>query len=318
VTVAEAPSPQQTTPYQKWLTEDVAYIIQDEERAAFNRLTTDEEMEHFIEQFWARRGAAVKEEHYRRIAYANDRFADARVAGWKTDRGRAYIVYGPPDEKEIHPNGEAGGPPYEDWMYRKFQGGSDLAMRFMDRERDGRYIQVAYQGVLHIGTPGRSGFVRVYAKPTPMPLPAVQSNGDYLFESNGLSVRVGVNGATMITADAAEARLTLNRVTRHDGGGEAIFQEFTRTKLLTLEPGLYRVQAEMTGENAQATSQSADLQKHMERMLALLESAQKTYTSDHPKILEMRTQIANLQTLLANASAQGNRAATAALEFRVP
>jgi predicted nucleic acid-binding Zn-ribbon protein len=88
--------------------------------------------------------------------------------------------------------------------------------------------------------------------------------------------------------------------------------------LLTLEPGLYRVQAEMTGENAQATSQSADLQKHMERMLALLESAQKTYTSDHPKILEMRTQIANLQTLLANASAQGNRAATAALEFRVP
>jgi GWxTD domain-containing protein len=132
VPVAATPPPQ-TNPYQKWLTEDVAYIIQDAERAAFQRLNSTDELEHFIEQFWGRRGNDVKEEHYRRIAYANERFADGRVAGWKTDRGRTYIVYGPPDEKEIHPDGEAGGPPYEEWLYRRFQGGADRVMRFENR-----------------------------------------------------------------------------------------------------------------------------------------------------------------------------------------
>lgn len=323
VVVAEAPSPQQPNPYQKWFTEDVAYIIQDEERAAFRRLTTDEELEHFIEQFWARRGTDVKEEHYRRIAYANQNFADWRGAGWKTDRGRTYIVYGPPDEKESHPNGEAGGPPYEDWMYRKFQGGDDRVMRFMDLDRDGRYLHVAYQGVIH-GMVGQRGFVKTYPKVRAIPrsvspaLPAVQSNGDYLFASDGLSVRIGVNGATLITADAAEARLTLNRVTRHDGGGEAIFQELTRTKLLTLEPGVYRIQAEMTGESASAASQRKDLETQMIKLQTELETTRQMYLPSHPKVLKLDTQIANLQALLASTAAQHSRAATAAIEFRVP
>jgi GWxTD domain-containing protein len=97
------------TPYRKWLNEDVAYIITDEERAAFKRLQTDEEREQFIEQFWLRRDPTpdtveneFKEEHYRRIAYANENFASG-IPGWKTDRGRIYITYGPPDEKESHP-----------------------------------------------------------------------------------------------------------------------------------------------------------------------------------------------------------------------
>src|SRR6185437_10971687 len=61
------------TPYRKWLSEDVSYIITDEERAAFKRLQTDEEREQFIEQFWLRRDPTpdtieneYKEEHYRR------------------------------------------------------------------------------------------------------------------------------------------------------------------------------------------------------------------------------------------------------------
>src|SRR5215831_16987697 len=81
------------TPYRKWLNEDVAYIITDEERAAFKRLQTDEEREQFIEQFWLRRDPTpdtveneFKEEHYRRIAYANERYASG-IPGWKTDRG---------------------------------------------------------------------------------------------------------------------------------------------------------------------------------------------------------------------------------------
>ena len=99
------------SPYKKWLQEDVAYIITDEERTAFKRLNTDEEKEQFIEQFWLRRDPTpdtveneFKEEHYRRIAYSNDHYASG-IPGWKTDRGRIYIMYGPPDEIESHPSG---------------------------------------------------------------------------------------------------------------------------------------------------------------------------------------------------------------------
>ncbi len=99
------------TPYKKWLNEDVAYIITDEERKAFKRLSTDDEREQFIEQFWLRRDPTpdteeneFKEEHYRRIAYANEHFASG-IPGWKTDRGRIYIMYGPPDEIDDHSSG---------------------------------------------------------------------------------------------------------------------------------------------------------------------------------------------------------------------
>src|ERR1700753_2292688 len=99
------------TPYKKWLNEDVAYIITDEESAAFKKLQTDEEREQFIEQFWLRRDPTpdtveneFKEEHYRRIAYANEHYASGTPGG-KTDRGRIYITFAPPDEIEGHPSG---------------------------------------------------------------------------------------------------------------------------------------------------------------------------------------------------------------------
>jgi GWxTD domain-containing protein len=82
-------------PYDKWLNEDVVYIIRPEERSTFERLASVAEKEHFIEQFWEVRGSAAKQEHYRRIAYANQNFADGDTPGWRTDRGRAYIIEGP-------------------------------------------------------------------------------------------------------------------------------------------------------------------------------------------------------------------------------
>ena len=98
-------------PFKRWLKEDVLYIITGGERKVFVRFTTAEERENFIEQFWMRRDPTpdsmeneYKEEHYRRIAYANDRFASG-LPGWKTDRGRIYITFGPPDEIEDHPAG---------------------------------------------------------------------------------------------------------------------------------------------------------------------------------------------------------------------
>ena len=146
------------TPYKKWLNEDVTYIITDEERAAFKRLNTDEEREQFIEQFWLRRDPTpdteeneFKEEHYRRIAYANEHYASG-IPGWKTDRGRIYITFGPADEIESHPSGgsyerpmeEGGGEtstyPFEQWRYRYIEGiGSDIIIEFVDPTMTGEY-----------------------------------------------------------------------------------------------------------------------------------------------------------------------------------
>ena len=145
-------------PYRKALNEDLAYIITDEERAAFKLLSTDEEKENFVEQFWLRRDPTpdtaeneFKEEHYRRIAYANERYASG-IAGWKTDRGRIYITFGPPDENESHPSGgsyerpieEGGGTtstfPFEKWRYRYIEGiGSDIIIEFVDPTMTGEY-----------------------------------------------------------------------------------------------------------------------------------------------------------------------------------
>ena len=146
------------TPYKKWLNEDVVYIITDEERQAWKRLATDEEREQFIEQFWLRRDPTpdtveneFKEEHYRRIAYANERYASG-IPGWKADRGRIYITFGPPDEIESHPSGgsyerppeEGGGTtstyPFEQWRYRWIEGiGTDIIIEFVDPTMSGEY-----------------------------------------------------------------------------------------------------------------------------------------------------------------------------------
>jgi GWxTD domain-containing protein len=145
-------------PYKKWLDEDVVWIITDEERAAFKQLSNDEERDNFIEAFWQRRDPTpdteeneYKEEHYQRIAYANEHFA-AGVPGWKTDRGRMYIVFGKPDEIDSHPSGgsyerpmeEGGGEtstfPFEDWRWRYIEGiGQEVIVEFVDTCMCGEY-----------------------------------------------------------------------------------------------------------------------------------------------------------------------------------
>jgi GWxTD domain-containing protein len=134
------------TDYNKWLDEDVVYIIDDAERAAFQKLTTDEERACFVDQFWERRnptpGAsenAFKTEHYRRIEVANKRFPNASGApGWQTDRGHMYILYGPPDEIDSHPSAKP--QPYEMWGYRSVDGQSEMSFfRFVDKSGRGDY-----------------------------------------------------------------------------------------------------------------------------------------------------------------------------------
>jgi TonB family protein len=122
--VTETPgSPAIAPQYQAWLDEDVRWLISPQERAAFLQLTSDAERDHFIEQFWQRRnspGSAAdssRAEHYRRIAYANQNFTAAGVAGWETDRGHTYIVNGAPSTVDSHSSSGPYGHPYQTWGY---------------------------------------------------------------------------------------------------------------------------------------------------------------------------------------------------------
>jgi GWxTD domain-containing protein len=144
--------------YKSWLEQDVAYIITDEERKSFRNLSNDEEREAFIEQFWLRRNPdpdspenEYREEHYRRIAYANEHFA-AGKPGWRTDRGRIYIAWGKPDDIDSHPSGgsynrpmeEGGGEtstfPFEVWHYKYLEGiGENVDLEFVDSCQCGDY-----------------------------------------------------------------------------------------------------------------------------------------------------------------------------------
>lgn len=153
------------SPYKKWINGPIGYIITPAERSAFKKLTTDEERDQFIEEFWRRRNPSpgspensFKEEFYRRIAYANEHFSSG-IPGWRTDRGHIYIMYGPPDEKTSHPSGGAyvanptelpySGPgasnimttyPFEDWTYRYIPGiGTNVELEFVDPTMTGEY-----------------------------------------------------------------------------------------------------------------------------------------------------------------------------------
>jgi GWxTD domain-containing protein len=144
--------------YRDWVDKDVAYIITPQERDAFKKLKTNEEREQFIDIFWRRRDPdpdtdenEYREEFYERIAYANEHYSSG-IPGWKTDRGRVYIMYGKPDEVETHPMGghydrpsyHGGGStttyPFEIWFYRYLPGiGSGIEIEFVDPTGSGEY-----------------------------------------------------------------------------------------------------------------------------------------------------------------------------------
>ncbi len=150
---------QKIDPYEKWLKEDVFYVITGEEKVVFEKLSTDIEKENFIEQFWRRRdpelstsGNKFKEEHYRRIAFTNEKFHYAGIPGWSTDRGRVYIIFGEPQSRERYSGGslyfrpltEGGGRtrtyPYERWYYDRLPGiGQAVELEFVDKTQTGDF-----------------------------------------------------------------------------------------------------------------------------------------------------------------------------------
>jgi GWxTD domain-containing protein len=120
--------------YQKWLDQDVRWIISPQERAVFLKLS-NEDRERFMEDFWLHHD---KEEHYRQVAYTNDHFTISisgrtqPLPGWLTDRGRIYIAYGPPDAiKET--DGDANNASAILWHYDSIPlYGKNVDLRFFD------------------------------------------------------------------------------------------------------------------------------------------------------------------------------------------
>jgi GWxTD domain-containing protein len=200
------------TPYKKWLSDEVPYIITDTERAAFKKLATDDEREAFIENFWERRNPnpgspenEFKEEYYRRIAYANEHYASG-IQGWRTDRGRIYITYGPPDEIESHPSGgtydrpqsEGGGTtstyPFEQWRYRYIDGiGNNVILEFVDPTLTGEFHLTMDPGekdaLLHV--PG-AGLTMAEQ----MGMSYGQSKQDRFVRSDGMTIGTPISGYT--------------------------------------------------------------------------------------------------------------------------
>ena len=247
-TVREEPQ----SPWREWLNDDVAYIITDQERNAFVQLNSDEERARFIEQFWLRRDPTpdtaeneYKDEHYRRMAYANEHFASS-VPGRKTDRGRIYITLGPPDEIDSHPSGgNTRTSPFEDWRYRYVEGiGSNVNFEFVDstgtgefrvvdqREKDGPRNVLETRGSQEAFEPRPAPDVKfkdleaaVGTKPTYKLLP-MQVHTDYLRLSGSSTI-------ALITVQLENRDLQFQS---NDGAAKSLVNLFGRVSTMTRRP----------------------------------------------------------------------------------
>jgi GWxTD domain-containing protein len=235
--------------YANWLNQDVAYIITNQERQAFERLGVEAECAHFVEQFWLRRDPTpdtveneFKEEHYRRIAFANQHFASDRMQGSSTDRGRIYITYGPPDEIEsqMSPEGKTGATetyPFDQWLYHHNAAlGDDVLFEFVDSARDNEY--------------------RLTLMGSPHDLQALQGKGEsrptMFGPVSGLYVEVNRNGTLFITTPVRGDSASVNgKIVDRNGATVQAFDDVARSTMYgkwiasPLPPGQYVLHLEV-------------------------------------------------------------------------
>ena len=241
--------------FAKWLSEDVAYIITNEERQAFVRLGSEAECSMFVEQFWLRRDPTpgtpkneAREEHYRRLAYANQHFASTAMPGWSTDRGRVYITYGPPDEIESHsaqrlsrPAEQGGGTteayPFDQWLYHHNDAlGNDVLFEFVDQTEDKNY-RLTFMG-------------------GPQDRQVLQGTGDghpaMFGPVSGLFVQVNQNGSIFITTPVKGSSATVRgSIVDRNGATVESFDDVTRSAIYgkwiasPLAPGQYALKLQV-------------------------------------------------------------------------
>lgn len=108
-----------------WDEGPIRYIILKEEEDLFGSLRTDEDRLAFIQGFWERRDRTPETldneyrlEFWHRVSQSERRFIDAPMPGWKTDRGRIWIIMGPPDQRDDF-RSRAKGPGVLRWIYRQ-------------------------------------------------------------------------------------------------------------------------------------------------------------------------------------------------------
>jgi GWxTD domain-containing protein len=280
------------SPYRKWLNEDVAYIITDRERAAYRNLQTDEEREQFITQFWLVRDPTpgtieneFKEEHYRRIGYANEHFS-TQIPGWKTDRGRVYITYGPPDEIDDHSSGgayqrpaaEGGGTtttfPFQQWRYRLIEGiGTNVIIEFVDPTMSGEFrmtrdpsekdallyvpgAALTQREQLGLSDQARSNRIEQFAKlQTARPAPAVAPTTGNVYVSNEPGGRASVQ-----VLPASSALSTPGRGGRGSGSNSSNANERAVNVSLPLPSAAkYRVEGKVSQTDGHAVAGFIDV-----------------------------------------------------------
>jgi GWxTD domain-containing protein len=119
------------------LFKQASYLATQLERDQYPKLSGVEAKRNFLFEFWRRRDTdpvtpfnEFKDAYYRRVEFANATYAVGSREGWKTDRGRVYLVYGQSDEIERFPS-TAESLPYEIWHYNALQGG--VIFVFVDR-----------------------------------------------------------------------------------------------------------------------------------------------------------------------------------------
>ena len=105
------------------------YIASEPEKDRYEALSTTEAKREFMYTFWRARDENPSDErnqyfldYLKRLAESNDKYSAAKKDGWKTDRGRVYLIYGPPSEIERYPN-QIESKPYEIWRYESLEGG---------------------------------------------------------------------------------------------------------------------------------------------------------------------------------------------------
>ncbi len=117
----------------------IQYVASDPEKTQYEELRGADAKRTFLHDFWMRRPEGYRTEYLNRVEYANRTFSAVRRDGYREDRGRVYIMYGPPTEIDRHPS-EADSRPYEIWVYDNIQGGVNFV--FVQRQIGNDYMLV--------------------------------------------------------------------------------------------------------------------------------------------------------------------------------